>query len=306
MSGELWAIVAGAGFGIFQSVNRRAVSGMDVYLATFLQLLISALMLTAICVLTVDLSLLRHAPFSTLISFGLAGFIHFFVGWTFLNVSQKQIGAARTSPLIGTTPLFAAVIAALTLHEFPDALAWAGIALIVVGVYVVSNRSGSVENPSEGSQPSEGFVAALWRGSLVGLAAALCWAISPVFTREGLKDLPSPLLGVTIGMVASAAAYGLPLLVRRQRQGGGMAASGEALFFKIVAGILVGLSTWARWVALDLAAVATVLALSLVSVPIVIVLSPIVSGRQHEQVTATLWAGAALIVGGALLLILHP
>jgi len=33
-------------------------------------------------------------------------------------------------------------------------------------------------------------------------------------------------------------------------------------------------------------------------------LSPIVSGKHQEPVTVALWAGAALIVGGALMLIL--
>ena len=39
--------------------------------------------------------------------FGLAGFIHFFVGWTLLSISQKRIGAARTSAIMGVTPFFA-------------------------------------------------------------------------------------------------------------------------------------------------------------------------------------------------------
>ncbi len=303
MTGAIWAVLAGVGFGMFQSLNRRAVSGMDVYLATFLQLLISALVLVVASVLTLDLGVLRQVPVSALVSFGLAGFIHFFVGWTFLNISQKQIGAARTSPLIGTTPLFAAVIAAVTLREFPDTLSWAGIVLMVAGVYVVSTRSARAN--AAGASPNPVEKTTLWRGSLFGVAAALCWATSPIFTREGLKGLPSPLLGVTIGMMASVAAYGLPLFLRHTRRGA-MAASTEALIFKIVAGILVGLSTWARWIALDLTAVATVLALSLVSVPLVIVFSPLVSGKQEEQVTAALWVGAALIVGGALLLILRP
>src|SRR3990172_5883004 len=122
MSGALWAVVAGVGFGVFQSLNRRAVSGMDVYLATFLQLLVSALVLAAISLLTVDVSLVSRAPMEALISFALAGFIHFFIGWTFLNISQKPIGAARTSPVMGPNPRFAAVLAAVTLRESLNAV----------------------------------------------------------------------------------------------------------------------------------------------------------------------------------------
>ena len=38
MSGTAWAFASGVGFGAFQTVNRRAVARMDVYVATLIQL----------------------------------------------------------------------------------------------------------------------------------------------------------------------------------------------------------------------------------------------------------------------------
>ena len=111
------------------------------------------------------------------------------------------------------------------------------------------------------------------------------------------------MLGVTVGITASALGYGAALVVYRLRSPQ-RALSSEALTLKIVAGILVGLSTWARWIALDFTAVATVLALSLVSVPTVNLLTPLVVDRHVEQVTRQVWIGSALIVGGSLVLIL--
>jgi drug/metabolite transporter (DMT)-like permease len=102
MTGAMWAVTAGVGLGLFQSINRRAVLGMDVYQATFLQLLVGAIVLASIALTTQDLTLLRTAPRGALIDFSLAGLTHFLVGWTFLNTSQKRIGASRTSPLIAT------------------------------------------------------------------------------------------------------------------------------------------------------------------------------------------------------------
>ena len=296
LSGAWWAVMAGIGFGVFQSVNRRAVDGMDVYLATFLQLLVSAVVLAAVSLLTEDLTLLASVSISAAINFSLAALFHFFIGWTLMNLSQKRIGAARTSPLVSTAPLFAAGIAALTLQEFPTRLSLIGIVMMIAGVYAVSNQS----EPADNAVPAGG-----WRGSLFGLAAAGCWAVSPIFIREGLKDLPSPLLGVTIGITATVPAYGVVLLWQRQQKRS-LATTTDALLFKIIAGVLVGLSTWMRWVALDLAPVAVALALTLVSVPVVILLSPLVAGKHQERVTATIWIGAGLIVGGALLLILIP
>src|SRR5574342_256311 len=161
MSGALWALAAGAGFGFFQSINREAVRGMDVYLATFVQLVVSAVVLVAISLLTDNVALLFQAPIYAILNFALAGFLHFVVGWTFLNASQKRIGAARTSPLIGTTPLFATVLAAITLREFPSLLQLAGIGIVVAGAYLVS---GDHENSQSVEETPRSF-SALWQAS---------------------------------------------------------------------------------------------------------------------------------------------
>ena len=50
--------------------------------------------------------------------------------------------------------------------------------------------------------------------SLAGLGTALCFSSSSIFIRYGLETIPSPLIGVTIGMVFCTFAYGLILLVR--------------------------------------------------------------------------------------------
>lgn len=298
MSGALWALTAGFGFGLFQTVNRQAIKSMDVYLATFLQLLVSAVVLVLISLMTEDLDPLWNASAAPVINFSLAGFFHFFIGWTFLNASQKKIGAARTTSLIGTTPLFAAVFAALTLGEFPVFLAVIGILIIVAGVYLV-NAARLRKNPSRAGAEAG---ASGWRSLLYGLAAAVCWSISPIFIRYGLAELDSPILGVTVGVTASALGFVIVLVYRSMRKEMGTIPL-DAFSLKLLAGLLVGLSTWARWIALDLTAVATVLALSLISVPIVNFLSPIVVGRDLEQVTGQVWLGSFMIIGGSLILI---
>jgi uncharacterized membrane protein len=143
-----------------------------------------------------------------------------------------------------------------------------------------------------------------WRSSLFGLGTALCFALSAVFIRGGLQDLPSPLLGVTVGMVMTAGVYGMALFFRRGRMQQGSIPR-DAWLFQLGAGVLVGLSTWARWIALDMAPVAVVLALGRLNVPVVIVLSPLLVGRMQERVTGRVWLGAGLIVAGSVLLNLY-
>jgi uncharacterized membrane protein len=187
------------------------------------------------------------------------------------------------------------------LREFPSLLELAGVGVIVLGAYLISSENLDSNNVNGYSKSLNAILQTSW----LGLSAAFFWALSPIFTRLGLKDLPSPLLGVTIGVTASALAYGIVLLWQRT-QWMGVPVTSEAWTYKLIAGVLVGLSTWMRWVALDLTSVAAVLALSMISVPTVMVLSPLISGKHLERVTAILIAGTTMILGGTLLLILIP
>ena len=290
MTGVLWAAVSGIGFGLFQSVNVRAVRQLDdVYVSTFLQLLVAAAVLLVACIVAGELPLLSDASAWAWISFALAGAIHFFLGWTLLNASQGRIGAARTSPLLTTTPLFGVAIAAVTLGQLPGAAALAGIAVTVAGALVITDPR------------SETGIR--WQDSIPGLATAFLWALSPVFTVEGLDELDSPLLGVTIGMVFSVLAYALLLAAAQGERRSALDLPREGVVLKLVSGVLVALSIWGRWVALDLADVGVVLALNLLAVPTVLLLAPVIAGRHLEHVDARIWLGAGLVVAGTLILI---
>jgi DME family drug/metabolite transporter len=288
MAGVVLAAVAGIGFGLFQSVNRAALRGMDAYASTFLQLLVSAVILVVASLATGDPSRLAAAPASAWLAFAAAGLVHFSAGWTLLNLSQQRLGAARTSPLLASTPLFGVVIAALTLGEVPSPVELAGVALIVGGVYAVElDRARGLRRAGP---------AVAWSASLFGLGTALCWAVSPILIRRGLAGLPSPLLGVTIGLVAATVAFALALPLRRRR----LRVTREALAWKLAAGVLVAVSTWTRWYAVALVPVAVVLALGLLSVPTVLAAAPLLVGRRAEPITATVLAGSVLVVAGAL------
>lgn len=139
MTGVLWAMAAGLGFGLFQSFNRRGARYIDAYWATFILIFVSAVILALASVFTEDLNLLRTAPLMAYVNFGLAGFIHFFVGWTFLSISQKLVGASRTGALVSASPLFAFIIGILVFDEFLTLPVIAGVVLVIVGVYLVSN-----------------------------------------------------------------------------------------------------------------------------------------------------------------------
>jgi drug/metabolite transporter (DMT)-like permease len=290
VSGVIWGAASGLGFGLFQAVNVRALRQLDdVYLSTFLQLVVAAAVSALICALSGELGLLWHASAWALGSFVIAGTLHFFLGWTLLNVSQHRIGAARSSPLLSTVPLWGLLIAAVVYGQLPGPEGTAGIVLMVAGALTVSSPAA--------------MAGMRWQDSRFALGTAFLWALSPIFTIEGLKDVHSPVVGVTVGVVVSAAGFGLLVLLwpRSRRRTRALPRAGLAL--KMLGGAIVALATWGRWEALDLTAVGVVLALNLLSVPAVLILAPLISGGHAERVTARVWIGAALVVAGSLVLI---
>jgi drug/metabolite transporter (DMT)-like permease len=288
LSGTLLAAASGVGFGIFQSVNTRAFAGVrDPWVPTAVQLTVATAALTIAALVTGELGHVVDAPLWAIGNFAVAGLLHFLAGWSMLNLSQRKVGAARTGPLLTTAPIFGVAIAAVTLGQFPSAIALGGIAVMIGGAYVVAMRGG---------QPAPRALDAL-----PGLGCAFCWALSPIFTLRGLDGLDSPLVGLWVGMVACLLVI-LPVVA--VRSGGTFPSLGtSSVSLKLCVGGLMAMATWFRWAALEDASVAEVVALQLLTVPVVLFLAPVIAGRQAERVTLGLWAGAGLVVSGALILV---
>ena len=140
--------------------------------------------------------------------------------------------------------------------------------------------------------------------SLAGLGTAICFSSSSIFIRYGLETIPSPLIGVTIGMVFCTFAYGLILLVRfrKQTEEKKISYSKQGILLLLFGGMFLGFGTLSRWIAIDLAPIAIVIGLSGLTVPVVLMLSPILMGRSLENVTMRLWLGAGLVIIGASLI----
>ena len=283
MGGAAWALFAGLSFGVFQAVNRRANQLIDPYRATFALLLVAVVGLGVSSVATQDLSLLSSAPVVAFIAFGSAGVIHFFFGWTFLGLSQQRIGAANTGVVTAATPLIGSLLAALVLDEALGAVTLVAIALVSAGVILIAHQTG-------GDDERLTFP---W----FALAASLSWGTSPLFIRWGLDGLPSPLIGVTIGLAAAAGLYAIVLA-----SGGAPTTAGtppEVRRWILIGGILVAVALAAQWTALDLVEVNVVVTLQQVATPVVVLVAPFVVGTAIERWTWRLILGMVAVVAGS-------
>ena len=111
---------------------------MDIYRATFILLVVSVIVMTAASFLMEDVNVLLTAPLKPILYFALAGFLHFFMGWTLFAESQKRAGAARSGALVSATPLFATVIAWIFLGETLSPITIFAIILALVGVFLIT------------------------------------------------------------------------------------------------------------------------------------------------------------------------
>lgn len=287
MSGAAWALTAGISFGVFQAVNRRANQLVDAYRTTFSLLVVASVGLAVVAATTEDLSVLGSAPIASYVGFGLAGVIHFFFGWTFLAVSQQRIGAANTGALIAATPLIGSILAAVVLGESLSPATLLAIALVTGGVVLIARRMGV----------AGGQVVYPW----FALAAALCWGVSPLLIRWGLDGLSSPIIGVTVGLLAAALLYALVLATGIAPTTSGV--PGEAVGWILVGGVLVAGAIAAQWTALDLTEVSTVVTLQQMATPVVVLVAPFVVGTDTEKWTWRLIGGMVAVLAGSTLMI---
>jgi len=289
MEGVFYAMTAGVTFGIFQSVNRLALRGADPYRTTFRLLLVGTSVLVLWAVLTQDLNLLFQGSWLSIASFAAAGTIHFYLGWTFLSLSQQRIGATETSAVVAVNPLVATLLAAWALGEGVTWRAGAGVVIVTAGVVVLSLRRGELSG--------------LRRLPLFGLGAALCWGSSPLFIRWGLAGVPAPLIGVGVGLLAATLMYAVTLALARRR----LSPQGRdrpTTVLTLLAGVLVATAISLQWMAFDLIAIAVAITLLQLAVPTVIAVAPILIGTPMEKPTPRLLIGAAAVVGGSILVVL--
>ena len=75
---------------------------------------------------------------TSILFFAAGGVIHFLGGWGFQNASASRIGPARLSAMTGSTPLFATILAFISLNQVVNIYILAGVLLIVIGILAIT------------------------------------------------------------------------------------------------------------------------------------------------------------------------
>ncbi len=206
-----------------------------------------------------------------------------------LFVGVDRVGPAISYPIKSASPIAALLFAALTLHEVASPPVYLGALLAVSGVVLLS------------AQRTAGGVR--WQPAvLFPVVGALFFAADNVVRKAALRDVPSPLVGLTIAVGTSfllALVAHLVLSPPGKRQ----VLDGGAPYFA-AAGALQAAALLAVYAALSMGMVAVVVPLYTSSPLFVLPLSAVFL-RGVERVTPRIVVGAVAVVLGVVLVALY-
>jgi drug/metabolite transporter (DMT)-like permease len=205
-----------------------------------------------------------------------------------LYTAIGMIGIARATVAGNTTPIFAALGAALFLGERVTFVVAFGTLAVVLGVALTSST------PLQ-EEPRVNRI-----GLLLAVGTAVLAAASSLLRKVGLQDLPNPALAGALTMTGALAGL-LPLVILRARREP-IRADRSALAPMLGASLLSSGGFLAYFVALHLGDVSRVAPLSNTT-PLFVVLLLHFIFRNVESVTRRTLVGAGLTVGGVILVI---
>lgn len=142
MEGVLLALLAAHGWAagaIFTRLGLQA--GMRPALGTLVSLLFSFLAVFVLGLFT-SISDLFSVSWQMVALFAVVGLLNFPLGRLFNFLSVNHLGVARSTPVLGASPLFAMMLGALFLNEVPNLPVLGGAVLILAGISIIMSERG--------------------------------------------------------------------------------------------------------------------------------------------------------------------
>lgn len=139
MLGAFLALLAGTNWGLNTVLARVGLPSLGPMAGTLISLL-SSLALAVVVTLAWQAQELMAVSKAALFWFALVGLMNYVLGRFFLYQGIERIGASRSSPIVGSSPLFAMVLAVIFLGESPTPAIIAGALTVVAGLYLITSE----------------------------------------------------------------------------------------------------------------------------------------------------------------------
>ena len=210
--------------------------------------------------------------------FALGGILSLGVGRLLNFVAMRGIGVAKTSALIGSSPVITTILSIIIISERPEIPTIVGAATVAVGVTLISGAVGfKIE-----------------KSLLVGLGSALAYSLSNIASKSGVQIQPDPFLSTTIGAVSGLLFISTYLTLTGQTRDLGINRSSLAYF--AATGVLSSVGWLAMMQALETGPVSVITTI-VYSYPLFALLFTSLLIRE-EKLTVRTVAGSTLVVLG--------
>jgi drug/metabolite transporter (DMT)-like permease len=178
---ELLALVTSLTNALGTTLIARGMKGTKPIVAAFYSVSVQTVILLALLATRMpqlNWAAVGYFALGGVLSLGVARLLNF--------EAMRGIGVAKTSALIGSSPVITTLLSITILAESPDLATIAGAATVALGVAFISGASGfKVE-----------------KALLIGLASALAYSLSNIASKSGILLQPDSFLSATTGAIA--------------------------------------------------------------------------------------------------------
>lgn len=158
------------------------------------------------------------------------------IGDAFYTISLRTLGFSRAFPIANCYPLFTVLTSIVILGEPASIETFAGLALVLLGVYSIARPKKHIGLESQETLPRRQLIT----GVLLALGTAIFWGIGAVILALGLRNMDSivansvriPIV-VLVAFLISLGRGTLPSLKRLDRRTLGLLALGGVLGWAI-------------------------------------------------------------------------
>ncbi len=258
----------------------RGMRGAKPIVAAFYSVAIQAVILLALLLTRMpQLNLLAVGYFALggVLSLGVARLLNF--------VAMRGLGVAKTSALIGSSPVITTLLSIAIISESPDLATFAGAATVALGVALISGATGF----------------RIERALLVGLASALAYSLSNIASKSGVLLQPDPFLSATTGAVAGLAFISAYLAATGQTRDLGIGRQSLACF--AATGVLSSVGWLAMMAALETGPVSVVTTI-VYSYPLFAILTTRLLMKEEKLTTRTIVGSVLVVLGVAVVTLL--
>lgn len=295
LAGVILAVGAAIGFALQQVFIRLGTDDGKTFDALFVVIVTNV-------VFIVPVTLLLYYPsfrltLTAVIMFTFAGLGATLLGRLFHYMSIERVGASRSSPIVSSDALFAALVAVLILGERLSTEHLIGVILIVVGVAAISRELSQDSGQNLSSKE-------LMIGLSLPLFAAFLYGVEPTLAKIGFNEGTPFLVGLsikTVGAIVGFLAYlhwagAVPTVDDL---------SGPNTKWYVAAGAANTGFLFCYYAALTIAPVIVVYPIIPSSILIVLLVSYLYLPRRLEIVSPKLAASAFVIITGVLVITIY-